>query len=594
MLKLNNYAKLSTRSTLVKVIPILLVLIISINNSYAYDKVISNSQDWKDVYSTMLFASLSDKFPGMFLTSSKHGSILLYSISKDTNGTFIVSSRTQPYIVNYKSVMEGQGYKDVEELVSNAINLDLAERIIDEKNINKFIIVDDAYGYNALSVASYAVLDKYYVLFASERNIGQVDDILTDADPQKVLIYGQVDETVKTRLAKYNPETINYGDRFENNIEIVKRYQQIKNSKQTLMSNGEFIEASIMSGTDPVLFIGRNTVPTQVQDYIKSSDFQVAVLIGNELINSATTIRRQLGISVFVKFAQGARNPEGAIASVEDLDKFPMPKYNLLLEIYSILYNKATNSLWVTYRNRAGIGTYLKGTITLTVDGQTSVVGDQEPVFIDKNQYKTIIYDVQLEGDNITAKVYTLFGEGKKSMENVLEGTLQVESIEILDSSMINITDVSYDKGKGEFLIKLKNIGSVDTYVNVELLDIYINGELITISAPENILLKPGQTITFRVSAQLSETDIQNNPIIKVKAYYGERENSLIKAVYGEYAFKYAQGDIILYVLILLVVILILLIIFGRKKCPHCKTWNSRARRKCKKCGQSLYSKRQE
>src|SRR3989339_1173169 len=230
MLKLNNYAKLSTRSTLVKVIPILLVLIISINNSYAYDKVISNSQDWKDVYSTMLFASLSDKFPGMFLTSSKHGSILLYSISKDTNGTFIVSSRTQPYIVNYKSVMEGQGYKDVEELVSNAINLDLAERIAEEKNINKFIIVDDAYGYNALSVGSYAALAGYYVVFANERNIGQVDNFLDDVNPSEVIIFGQVDETVKTRLQQYNPETINKGDRFDNNIEIVKRYLEIKDT----------------------------------------------------------------------------------------------------------------------------------------------------------------------------------------------------------------------------------------------------------------------------------------------------------------------------------------------------------------------------
>jgi hypothetical protein len=85
--------------------------------------------------------------------------------------------------------------------------------------------VDDAYGYNALSVASYAVISNYYVLFANDRNIGIIDSFLSDNKPTSVIIFGQVDEVVKTRLAKYNPETINLGDRFDNNIEMVKRNQ---------------------------------------------------------------------------------------------------------------------------------------------------------------------------------------------------------------------------------------------------------------------------------------------------------------------------------------------------------------------------------
>ena len=572
----------------------MILSLMMVSQAYGFEKVIANSQDWKDVYSSMLYASLSEKYPGLFLTSSAHGTILLYSVSKDTNGTLIISSRAQPYIVNYKTVMESQGYKDLEEIRPTNINIELARRIAEERGIDKFIVVDDAYGYNALSIASYAALDKYYVLFATERNIGTVDSFLSDVDPTEVIIFGQVDEAVKARLAKYDPETINLGDRFDNNIEIAKRYQQIKHSKQALTGNGEFIEASIMSGQDPVIFIGRGNVPTQVADYIKQSEFEVAVLIGNELINSATSIRRQLGISVFVKFAQGARNPEGAIAAVEDLDKFPMPRYGLNLELYSILYNRATKSLRVTYRNSAAAGTYLKRSITFNYDDQTAVVGDQEPVFIDKNQYKTLIYDADLQGDNITASIYTLFGEGKRSLENVLEGTLQVESIEILDESFINITDVSYDKGKNQFLITIKNIGEVEAYVNVELIDLFINGEYVTVSAPENVLLKPGQSITLRVDVDLSDADIENNPTVNVKGYYGERENSLIKTVSGEYEMKISTGDIILYALIALVIILLALILLGKKKCPSCGTKNSRTRKKCRKCGHLMYSKRKE
>lgn len=579
-------------SRLIIALMILIMPLLAIPNANAIEKVISNSADWKDVYSAMLYASLIEKQPGLFLTSAKHSTVLLYSVAKETDGILVVSSRSQPYIVNYKGVMEGQGYQDVEELVSNTINLDLAKRIVEEKNINKFIIVDDAYGYNALSVGSYAALAGYYVLFANERNIGQIDNFLDDVNLPEVIIFGQVDEAVKTRLDQYNPETINKGDRFDNNIEIVKRYLQIKDTQQTLMSNGEFIEASIMSGQDPVIFIGRSTVPQQVQDYIKESNFQVAVLIGNELINSATSIRRQLGISVFVKFAQGARNPEGSIAAVEDLDKFPMPSYSLNMELFSIVYNKATNTLWVTYHNLANLGAFVKGTITLNVDGRQIVVGDQEPIFIDKNQYKTITYDVVLEGSNITAQIYTLFGEGRRSLENVLQGTIQVDIVEILDDSAINITSVVYDRNSKEFLVTIENIGDVDAYVNLELLDLFINGEYIIISSPETMLLKPGQKVTLKVPVELSDTDIKNNPVIKVKSYYGERENSLVKTVYGEFEFKEKSIDYAFYILLVLVIILLLLVLFGKKKCPNCGTKNSRARKRCKKCGHNLYGRK--
>jgi hypothetical protein len=558
----------------------------------AFDKVVANSADWKDVYSSMLYASLIGKQPGLFLTSAQDGTILLYSIAKSTNGTLIISSKSQPYIVNYKATMDSQGYTDVTEIASNTINIDLAKKLVKENNIQKFIIVDDAYGYNALSVASYAVISNYYVLFANDRNIGIIDSFLSDNKPTSVIIFGQVDEVVKTRLAKYNPETINLGDRFDNNIEMVKRYQEIKHSKQTLMSNGEFIEASIMSGQDPVLFIGKSTVPTQVQDYITKSEFQVAVLIGNELINSATAIRRQIGISVFVKFAQGARNPEGSIASVEDLDKFPMPKYTLSLELYSIIYNKATKALWVTYSNKAGIGAFLKGTITLLVDGQNKgVIGDQDVVFIDKNQYKTITYDlgdIVLDGNNITASVYTLYGEGKRSLENVLQGTMNVETVEILDDATINITDVVYDKGNGKFLITIKNIGKVDSYVTPEIQDLFVNGEYLIVASDGTALIKPGQSHTFPIAVVLSDSDILNNPTVKIWAYYGERENSLIKTLKGEYGLKLVQFDFVLYGLIALIAVLILLIIFGRKKCPNCQTVNSRTRKHCRKCGHKL------
>ena len=264
------------------------------------------------------------------------------------------------------------------------------------------------------------------------------------------------------------------------------------------------------------------------------------------------------------------------------------------------MYNKATNALWVTYKNNAGIGAYLKGTITLNGNEATKVA-DVDPLFIDKNQYKTIIYTQFVDGtplridtDNITANIYTLFGEGKKSLENVLEGQMRVESVQILENSMMNITDVAYDKGKHEFILSVKNIGAVDSYVSAEALDIYINGEYTTISSPEVMLVKVGKKADIPIAVNLTDTDIQNNPTVKVKIYYGERENSLINTKSAEYPFKLVQINYTTYGLVLLIVILLLLIIFGRKKCPHCKHKNSRLRKICIKCGKPLRSTKHE
>jgi hypothetical protein len=594
----NRYNNMTTKV----IFAIIFILMISLSSKsvLGVEKVVSNSADWRDVYSTMLYASLIEKSPGLFLTSTKHGTILLYSIPKGTNGTLIVTSKSQPYTINYRATMESQGYTDVEEITTNTANLDLAKRLARDNNIKKFIIVDDAYGYNALSAASYAVVDKYYVLFANERNIGAIDSFLSSTIPEKIIILGQVDEAVKTRLARYAPETINQGDRFDNNIEMVKKYLQVKPSRQVLMSNGEFIEASIMAGDNPVLFIGRGTVPTQVGDYIKSSDFQVAVLIGNELINSATAIRRQLGISVFVKFAQGSRTPTGPIATVEDLDKFPMPRYGVDLAVYSIMYNKATNALWVTYKNKVGLGTYLKGTITINGD-EALKTGDDSPIFIDKNQYKTIIYNKYIDGrplliesENITAKLYTLFGEGKKSLENVLEAQMSVESVEILDNTKVQILDLKYDKGKKQFILTVENTGTTDSYVSAEILDIFINEEYLTVSSTHIALVKAGKKLNIKIPVILSDKDIENNPTVKTKIYYGERENSLINIDSKEFQFKFTSPDFVTYGLIVLIIILLLLILFGKKKCPHCGHKNSRIRKTCKKCGQPLYKKKHE
>ncbi|MBN2368107.1 hypothetical protein JXC34_03735 [Candidatus Woesearchaeota archaeon] len=583
-----------------------LFLIVSAVSAQSSQIYVSNSGDWEDVYSVMLYSSLSGT-QGYFLVSTRHSTLLINQLNPD-NEYQIISSSDNPYVVGYKAILESRGFENVEETRINNVNLELARRLPD--NIDSFIIIDNSYGYNAISVAPYAALSKSYVLFADKRNINQVVSYLNSRNPSSVILYGQVDREVKTELESFDPEVINNGDRFSDNQVIVDKYQALhiglKGSpkKQAILTNGEFIEQEIMSGVEPVVFIGRANVPDQVKEYIQEGDIDIGILIGNELIGSATYIRRELGISVFVKFAQSARAPTGSISPVEDLDRFYLPRYILDLDIFSVSYNRLAKRIEVTYQNKVDLSAFLKGTITLRYDDGTQVLGDEEAIFIDKSEFKTLIYDKKSDGSdidpmqgNITAEVFTIFGESKKTLEYTLRKTVQVDTIDILDSSKIEFGKVLYDRRSGKFLVEVKNTGDVDVFVNLEILDLLINDELISVGADEVVFIKKGESVFIEVNVEMDDQDIEDNPIVRIRAYYGERERSLVNVLEGEFSYGftglgYLTGQVlkdigknaILYSPLVIILILLILIAGMKKKCPHCGEINNLRAKRCKKC----------
>ena len=171
---------------------------------------------------------------------------------------------------------------------------------------NNYVLVNTVDYYDAVSVAPYAALTKSYVLFADSKSIDGILDFLNKQDVRKLTLYGDFESEVRNKLDKFDPIVINKGGKFENNIEIVKEFKKIDDKKQALLTNGEFIEAEIMSGSQPVIFIGQDNVLQITREYITNSNIEAGILVGNELVGTATVVRRQTGISVFVKFAQGA------------------------------------------------------------------------------------------------------------------------------------------------------------------------------------------------------------------------------------------------------------------------------------------------
>ncbi|MBS3119596.1 hypothetical protein J4475_02125, partial [Candidatus Woesearchaeota archaeon] len=430
---------------------------------------------------------------------------------------------------------------------------------------------------NAISVGPYGVVKDSYVIFADRRNIGQIDAFLQARTVDEILIYGQVDREVKDRLQRYNPVIINTGDRYENNVEIVRRFLKIHGTQQVLLSNGEFIEQQLLAGNEPIVFIGSANVPDVIKDFVHDTNIKVGVLIGNELITTATAIRRDLGISVFVKFAQGARVPTAGVSNVEDLDRFPLPRVILRLSLSSLKYNSATGQLEVTYHNDVDVGTYFKGTITVRDDAGTQTVGDINPIFIDGDEFRTVVYDVNpLTGQNITAELFTIFGESPKSLEYSLRQTVAIEQVKVEDSSKLELVGAVYSGSDSAFEVKVRNIGEVDLFAQAEIVELTVNGELHSYGSKSVVFVEKGKTKTIPVEvADLTER-------------YGQRETSLIHVVEGEFAFSVRKAGLIVYVLVAVLALLLLLILLRSRKCRHCGAHNPVFGSTCRKCKASL------
>ena len=534
-----------------------------------FNHIISNSEDWRDVYSSMLYASLEGAGSD-FLVSTKHGAILLNDISRNRD-VRVITSKKLPYVFNYPELIKAQGFADVDEISVNSANLELINELPDIEN---FVIIADGYGYSAVAVTPYATQTRSWVFLANRGNIFEIDSVLSRRNVKKVLIYGYVDRQVRDTLSKYSPEVIDTGDRFKDNAEIVKKYLDIKPTKQVALTNGEFLEKELLSGTEPILFTGRDNVPDQIRDYIKGSGLEIGVLIGNELVGAATNIRRTTGMSVMVKFARGARGQTGGIAAVEGLDLYPIPTPNIQLSLYSVKYNKVTKQLEVTYKSDSNVPIYLRGTITIVYSGQRIRIVDRESVFIAPGDYKTITYNETASGEpldfpsteNLEAEIATLFGESASALDRILEQKATVQVVDVLDKCKLtekDIKGVRYNKQKKTFVVIVKNPFDTDCWIDIDLNNILIDGRKTDLGTDGSIKILPGKTKRISIEQEMTEEDLADNPFVDLTVYSGEREDSLVNTIHIRgMELKIESLTIITYAIIALVIVVIVLVIF--------------------------------
>ncbi|VVB94994.1 Uncharacterised protein [uncultured archaeon] len=578
---------------------LLLIALLTTGAGTAYARegqVVVNSADWVDVYSSIMYANL-EGMPYYFVVDEPHARALPLYMNKEIE-VHLVESDTVPYLPNYKNTLTDSGYKVVNETRSpggRKLNLELARKL----DIRKFIVLDDEYGYNAISVASYAARSKSWVLFANRNNIDDVYGFLSERNVESILIYGHVDRAVNERLGEFNPEKIDNGNRFDDNIAIIKKYLGIVQSKDLILTNGDFIEATIMSGESPVMFIGVDTVPPNVIEFLKGTQIQLGMVIGNDLIGSAKVLKDSTGINVIIKFGQGRKNT-GGTTLVEDLDKFYLPKYELTLDISQVQYNEGSKQLEMIYQNDAKIGEFFKTSVAIFADGKRiTTIGDETVQYIYAGSESGVAYSVDLtdyaRAGNISAQVSTEFGEAPGSLNLLLKKELPVSVVSVQDNSVIKISDLAYDTGTQRIRLLLENTGKVQVYASPDV-KLLINGKEETLRLGNAIPLAAGENSEPSLRVELTQADLADNPQAKVHVAYGERPRLLIKSLDGEYPLK-LSGDktVPIVVAVASVIVLLGIVIRQRSKsrvkttpCVNCSEAVPDGAKFCPRCGKEV------
>jgi putative cell wall-binding protein len=74
----------------------------------AQEQVVINSGDWRDVYSSMMYANLCG-MPASFITDAPHATALPNYLGKNPD-IVLVESETSPFFANYEETLTNEGF----------------------------------------------------------------------------------------------------------------------------------------------------------------------------------------------------------------------------------------------------------------------------------------------------------------------------------------------------------------------------------------------------------------------------------------------------------------------------------------------------
>ena len=492
-----------------------------------HSAVVINSLDWRDVVSGVCYAYAKNDSVVFFVGGSDP--TLMIKKMGGVGSVFLIESKNNPAYAGLDVILINNGnsvevYKSEEPYKTNV-------EIAKKSGAENFILINSSYGYPAVSVLSYAKLKNSCVLFADSKNFESIGEVLKDA--KNILLYGAVDPEVRGWLDGMGKEyeRIDTGNKYGDNIEVVDRYFSLNPSKkQVLLTDGNFLEGSIVSGDDPVILISPLT-PDITYNYMKEGvrmgRISSGLVVGEEYAISGYSLKKRINselggdnFSVLVKMNQKIPGVEGVIP----LDIFPIPGPVVSILIKEADYNEKVKAVEVVYANSGNTHGYFKTSSLVYVGGEYfATIGDSEPVAIGPGEEKGVRYGLEIPaeiGSDVVLNSTIIYGGWQGIFDHGVNTALNVSRAGYEDTSLLLIDDASYNPDKNELTARIKNAGSGNGYFlfSVEYLE---DGEKKIFNEEKVYELPPGETGFVRVRNFFIKDLISAG--MKAKINYGAR-----------------------------------------------------------------------
>lgn len=538
--------------------------------------ILINSKEWQDVYSISLYAALSVK-EIRFVSPNATLENTLTLISGQPSTLF--NSIEKPVFSGFNDILKN-AHKNVVETInfnSNEINLQMARRAFDEGLAKNVIITSGEIGHNPISVMAYARQSSSFVLLVDSKNIDQVIQFLNEKKPQEILVYGKLPARSITKLTAFKYEQIDKGDKYSNNVEILKKYASRYSFKEVTVTTGLFFEEGIALGS-PVLYVGVDNVPTVVSEYLSSLDEKpVATVIGvGDVFPALDALKR-------TKLIKGAVLKVGQLSTSNGndllkLDIIGLPFVNIILDSESAVYNTNSKKLSISFVNPGGAEVFFipqlaifdnTGNQVTSANGiVTSIAAGDSFVYnfdVDLTQY--------LQNQPLQVEITSAYGEDENSREHVIIKKIPIDVTAYTDNTQIAINSIKYSVPSQKFEIAAENPIDSDVFARIRF-ETILNEE--TLSLPAKLVAIKGKnqlTVTF--DKEISKEDalkLEGKQAI-IFVNFGAKKDLLINNKKVAKPITVDAGiDLMLIAIILLILIIAALIFFilkNRKKNQH-------------------------
>ncbi len=439
----------------------LLILLLLLAGPLMATTVILNSQDYRDILSTAVYARSNDYNFVFALTPNQSVFIArYYSTAKNDPIIYIEGARS--VLPNMAALLREAGLANL-TVVQPANSVQ--EWIADQMPRTEAIVVGGQYGQDALAVTSFAALRGEPLFFIDDPSAAQSAlSGIAARGYSSVLVYGPIAHQIPpaSLAVLANARVIDTGNRYANNVQIAGEFLNNTHTSQVLFVSGKTFEKSMVDKQFPIILVGRSDVSSDVSAFIARAGIRSGVVYSGDadIVDGVSRLRAlHPGLSLFVKFGEGYLGSAGS-AQPLPLVIVPLPSPVIALEVLNLTYNVPAKSFELRVTNHGGFAALVGGVSVPTIGSAES-----SQILLEPNATTTLMVPLDataaVSGARIAQASLTMrYGEDTNLLDNIDTITFSdVPTSYYNDTSTVRLTGITYSDADQAFIIHLDGLG---------------------------------------------------------------------------------------------------------------------------------------